>query len=917
MVVGSGASLAPTGTGTIQATNIASTITAGSNVTITGSGTTASPYSIASSGGGGGGYTNVTGSASQTTVSAINTCGGTGTCYITTPLSIATGGTVTVPVQFSKAGILTIASGQTVTFSQPVTQTDGPSQLFTGSGHVVLAAQDAPVEWFGAVGDGVFTSGTGTDNTAAINACNTAMTAGHCLLQALQYRVNTNVRFNKSSVGIKGANNGSINFTGGGISGVAPSLLFTTSSSIDILTLGGTSASARTGWQDFRNFNVARTVTPTSTAKGVVSQFTTLLTLEGITSEDSVYDFYYINAATSLSNNLTAQNCASITSYSNSGYGFYFDTSSTNTLLSTRLTNVIAENSCSTGTAYGVYLNGNGISDLMITSLQTGGYGYGFYVNDTSTSAGIASFNIHCNECIIDGSHVAGYSIHNLGGGGGQTPAMEISGGEVSLGPSASYGIDIEGSVGVTVHGVQITNYSSNPGPFVYVNGSIGNVINDNYCYIGNTNSNCITLNNSSSNTVSGNQTLQAFPATTTNTRFVLTAGSTYNNLSANSCQGYGTSCLTFDATSNNNVAIGIVADSHITTPVSDSGSGNLWNSGQTINGSMSLSSIMAGTTGSGTYDFSAATQIKLPVAAAYASAANGEIGYDSTNKNWHLYKNGADSLLIPFPASPTSGDCYAPTVSSGVWSMVDAGGPCGVSGGGAAFSAITSGTNTSATMTVGAGGTLGYTSTGVVNANQVNGATVAANLSALSTDSSGHIVAGSSGGNLLLVESHTASGSATLDFTTCISGSYDEYQFHFVNIVPGTNNVKWTMVGSTNGGSSYLGGTNYNYGLLYSGIGDVPTQSTGSGVAFISLANSVTTTANYSTNGVITLYNPGSSTANKFINGNTQSVAGGNLYQWGDTGVILTTTAINAVRFLFDSGNISSGTVRCYAVTH
>lgn len=57
MVVGSGASLAPTGTGTIQATNIASTISAGTNVTITGSGTTAAPYVINSSGGGGGGCT--------------------------------------------------------------------------------------------------------------------------------------------------------------------------------------------------------------------------------------------------------------------------------------------------------------------------------------------------------------------------------------------------------------------------------------------------------------------------------------------------------------------------------------------------------------------------------------------------------------------------------------------------------------------------------------------------------------------------------------------------------------------------------------------------------------------------------------------------------------------------------------------
>ncbi len=84
-----------------------------------------------------------------------------------------------------------------------------------------------------------------------------------------------------------------------------------------------------------------------------------------------------------------------------------------------------------------------------------------------------------------------------------------------------------------------------------------------------------------------------------------------------------------------------------------------------------------------GAVDASGATSEKLPVGAGCATTANGMICYDSTNKNWHLWKNGADSLLIPFPASPTSGDCYEPVLSTGVWSMVDAGGPCGISGGG------------------------------------------------------------------------------------------------------------------------------------------------------------------------------------------------------------------------------------------
>jgi hypothetical protein len=166
----------------------------------------------------------------------------------------------------------------------------------------------------------------------------------------------------------------------------------------------------------------------------------------------------------------------------------------------------------------------------------------------------------------------------------------------------------------------------------------------------------------------------------------------------------------------------------------------------------------------------------------------------------------------------------------------------------------------------------------------------------------------------LTLLEQHTASSSATLNFTTCITAAYDEYEIHFVNIVPATNSVSWQMKVSTDGGSTYVGGTSYNYGMIYSGIGDNPTQSTGSGVAAIDLAHSVSTTANYSVNGTIVLFNPGGSTF-KFINGKTQAMALGNLYQWGNSGVYLATTAVNAFQFLFSSGNIASGTIRVYGL--
>lgn len=94
--------------------------------------------------------------------------------------------------------------------------------------------------------------------------------------------------------------------------------------------------------------------------------------------------------------------------------------------------------------------------------------------------------------------------------------------------------------------------------------------------------------------------------------------------------------------------------------------------------------------------DFSPAAQLKLPVVAAYASLANGEVGYDSTNKNWHLWQNGADVILAPLAAGFTSGHCGQPTSSAGVWQIADAGSACGTGSG-----AVSSVSNSDSTLTI------------------------------------------------------------------------------------------------------------------------------------------------------------------------------------------------------------------------
>src|SRR5208283_3311343 len=73
---------------------------------------------------------------------------------------------------------------------------------------------------------------------------------------------------------------------------------------------------------------------------------------------------------------------------------------------------------------------------------------------------------------------------------------------------------------------------------------------------------------------------------------------------------------------------------------------------------------------------FSGATQLKHPVTAGYVSAANGELGYDSTNLNWHGWANGADEFFAGFSVSapPTSGHLAEFSESSNSWSLVDGG---------------------------------------------------------------------------------------------------------------------------------------------------------------------------------------------------------------------------------------------------
>jgi hypothetical protein len=184
---------------------------------------------------------------------------------------------------------------------------------------------------------------------------------------------------------------------------------------------------------------------------------------------------------------------------------------------------------------------------------------------------------------------------------------------------------------------------------------------------------------------------------------------------------------------------------------------------------------------------------------------------------------------------------------------------------------------------------------------------------------------ANASGGTLVLISTQTASASATISFTTGLNSTYDEYIFKFINIHPATNSAHFSFNGSTDAGSNYnvtKTTTNFrayhteddsNANLLYESTFDLA-QST----AFQELAYNAGNNNDDNSTGSLTLFNPSSTTYVKhFISTlsyshTTVTPAEINSYI---AGYFNTTSAINAIQFKFNTGNIDDGIIKLYGV--
>src|SRR5208282_6419539 len=91
----------------------------------------------------------------------------------------------------------------------------------------------------------------------------------------------------------------------------------------------------------------------------------------------------------------------------------------------------------------------------------------------------------------------------------------------------------------------------------------------------------------------------------------------------------------------------------------------------------MTYSTHTFATTANGIFDWSAATgtaAFKVPQTTTNTATAAGVIDFDTTNKNFHGYVNGGDSIFLNIASAPTTGDVLSATVSSGNTLASDAG---------------------------------------------------------------------------------------------------------------------------------------------------------------------------------------------------------------------------------------------------
>ena len=176
-----------------------------------------------------------------------------------------------------------------------------------------------------------------------------------------------------------------------------------------------------------------------------------------------------------------------------------------------------------------------------------------------------------------------------------------------------------------------------------------------------------------------------------------------------------------------------------------------------------------------------------------------------------------------------------------------------------------------------------------------------------------------------ILISTHTASGSSSVDITSGIDSTYDEYMFVFTDVNPATDNVYFQFqvnatdstsydetITSTQFAAGHAEADNWN-NLFYATGGD---QAQGTAFQYLSSGSGgIGNAADESVAGELHLFSPASTTYVKhFYAVMPENEKDNQLFTSYTGGYINTTTAIDDIQFKMSSGNFD-GTIQMYGI--
>jgi hypothetical protein len=167
-------------------------------------------------------------------------------------------------------------------------------------------------------------------------------------------------------------------------------------------------------------------------------------------------------------------------------------------------------------------------------------------------------------------------------------------------------------------------------------------------------------------------------------------------------------------------------------------------------------------------------------------------------------------------------------------------------------------------------------------------------------------------GGKLTLIQSQTASSSASLAFTTGIDSTYSRYVIIIDQLIPATTGANLTLRAYLNGSwnSTY-------YAHLFHKYSSTQSSQARTADFFLTRDDYGTAVAGEGTSGEVWIVSPSVAGKKKHVHGNLHFIAGAGVQMDMDVSGYFddTTYAATGFKLVFDTGNIASGTATLYGV--